>query len=118
VDPAPLRLLLGGRLLEAAHVAMRRLVPGRSPGPDDDAAGDGDAGDAGDDDQAGRVADSSRLARRLAASLCFPIDTAGHIDAAGECSDIARLRRALLVFREHAGARILELGPHTGMENP
>jgi CRISPR-associated protein Csx17 len=54
VDPEPLRLLVGDHLGEAVRLALRRL---------------------GHRDRAHAVATTPGLARRLAASLCFPIDS-------------------------------------------
>jgi CRISPR-associated protein Csx17 len=82
VDPAPLRLLMDGHLARAVRLALRRLgLPWlRAPHIADALAG--------------APMDAPRLARRVAASLCFPIRTEG------ERSDIARLRRALLPLEE------------------
>jgi hypothetical protein len=90
--------LLGGRLAEAARLALHRLAPAL-------------ARREGHQDRSEEVRDSSRLARRLAASLCFPIDES-RPDLADECSDIARLRRALLSWEQGSAMRL-----EPGMEN-
>ena len=58
LDATPLRLLAAGRLYDAAQIARRRVVASLNRRP-----------------RLGRVIGTPALARRIAASLCFPVGT-------------------------------------------
>lgn len=75
LDPAPLRLLLAGRLHDAARHAVRRVPVILDARP-----------------KFHQLVGPADLAYRLAASLCFPVDPRPDLVR----SDIGRLRRALL----------------------